>query len=395
MPIINTIIQGGGSAPVIDPLSVTPSTSSQTITASGGVNGYSPINVSAVDSSIDANITAGNIKDGVTILGVQGTYTGTQPTGTKPITTNGTHDVSGYAFADVQVPTAGPDYYIAKSKDANNKLVNGSTVIDLTGIVDIGNYALRYAYFGNTNITGTMTSLSTLTTISGTNACQNMFYQCSGITSIDLGCLTTLSGNNSCQEMFYSCSGITSIDLSSLTTISGNFSCSSMFNSCSRLTNVSLSSLTSVTGNACCAAMFSFCTSLTTLSFPALKNFGSSLNQFNNMLNGVSGCTVHFPSNTQSKIETLASYPNFAGTNTVIAFDLPATNTLTGADTIEYTRNPKYDTATALAWKVGAYGTTNFNPAYYTSGTTDPAVSDTIYSDSACTTAVTTITSIA
>jgi hypothetical protein len=97
----------------------------------------------------------------------------------------------------------------------------------------------------------------------------------------------------------------------------------------------------------------------------------------------------------QAKIETLSTYPNFGGTNTTVLFDLPATNTLTGADTNTYSRNPKYDTATALAWKVGAYGTTNFDPAYYTSGTTDPTVGTTIYSDSACTTAVTTISSIA
>lgn len=75
--ITATVIEGGGA--VIDSLSITPSTSAQTFTASGGVNGYSPVNVSAVTASIDANIQAGNIKNGVTILGVTGTY-GT-PTG--------------------------------------------------------------------------------------------------------------------------------------------------------------------------------------------------------------------------------------------------------------------------------------------------------------------------
>lgn len=64
------------SSPVITSLSITPTTSSQTITAPSGTDGYSPINVSAVTSSIDANIIAGNIKSGVTILGVTGTYSG-------------------------------------------------------------------------------------------------------------------------------------------------------------------------------------------------------------------------------------------------------------------------------------------------------------------------------
>lgn len=69
---IGSISTGG----TIDTLTVNPSTSQQTITASGGVDGYSPITVNAVTSSIDNNITSGNIKDGVTILGVTGNYTG-------------------------------------------------------------------------------------------------------------------------------------------------------------------------------------------------------------------------------------------------------------------------------------------------------------------------------
>lgn len=68
----------GGSAPVIDELNVTPSTSAQTITAPEGTDGYSPVNVSAVTSSIDANIQAGNIKSGVSILGTTGTLDAAQ-----------------------------------------------------------------------------------------------------------------------------------------------------------------------------------------------------------------------------------------------------------------------------------------------------------------------------
>lgn len=66
---------GGGVPAVIEELNVTPSTSAQTITAPEGVDGYSPVNVSAVTSSIDANIQASNIKSGVSILGVTGTLT--------------------------------------------------------------------------------------------------------------------------------------------------------------------------------------------------------------------------------------------------------------------------------------------------------------------------------
>ena len=103
--------------------------------------------------------------------------------------------------------------------------------------------------------------------------------------------------------------------------------------------------------------------------------------------------TVHFPANMQSVIGSWSDVVNgFNGTNTTVLFDLPSTQPLTGADTNVYDRNPKYDTGSALAWKIGI---DNPEPVYYTSGTTDPAVSDTIYSDAACTTAVTTISSIA
>ena len=57
---------------VINSLNVTPTTSAQQITAPVGIDGYSPINVSAVTAEIDQNISSQNIKKDVTILGVTG-----------------------------------------------------------------------------------------------------------------------------------------------------------------------------------------------------------------------------------------------------------------------------------------------------------------------------------
>ena len=46
------------------------------------------------------------------------------------------------------------------------------------------------------------------------------------------------------------------------------------------------------------------------------------------MLRGVTGCTVHFPSNLESVIGSWSSVTNgFGGTDTVILFDLPLTET--------------------------------------------------------------------
>lgn len=66
----------GSAIATLEDKTVTPSTSEQTITAGTGYNGLGTVTVSAVTSAIDSNIKASNIKNGVTILGVEGTYTG-------------------------------------------------------------------------------------------------------------------------------------------------------------------------------------------------------------------------------------------------------------------------------------------------------------------------------
>lgn len=53
-----------------------PSTTSQEITPDTGYTGLDKVTIAAVTAAIDANIIATNIKHGVTILGVEGTYEG-------------------------------------------------------------------------------------------------------------------------------------------------------------------------------------------------------------------------------------------------------------------------------------------------------------------------------
>ena len=67
----------GGQIKKLTTKSVDPTTENKTYTPSSSYNGFSSFTVKAVTAAIDANITAGNIKDGVTILGVTGTYDGT------------------------------------------------------------------------------------------------------------------------------------------------------------------------------------------------------------------------------------------------------------------------------------------------------------------------------
>lgn len=103
--------------PNLTTLPVTPQTSPQTIVPSGNVDGYNQVTVSAVTGAIDPNITASNIKDGVTILGVTGDYTGGSCNlmNGKLITQNGIYNAQtddGYdGYEDVVVdvqPNTGP-----------------------------------------------------------------------------------------------------------------------------------------------------------------------------------------------------------------------------------------------------------------------------------------------
>ena len=362
------------------------------------------------------------------------------PTGTMYIISNGTYNVADKAIANVQVPTTAPAHYIEKSVDANGKLIQGNTFIDLTGVTDVGDYVLATA-FRNSTFSGSV-DMSVLTGITGYMACSETFYENTRITSVDLSSVKTM-GQYSCASMFYGCTGLVSADLSSLETLTGP-SCGKMFSGCTGLLSISIPKLRSIgytyatiemfkgcthltsadlsglravsstTQNmfAGCTALanvnlsslrdasgmdswFSNCKALTSLSFPALKTANS--NAFRGMLYNIPSITLHFPSNKQSLIESLNGYSTtapFGATSGTVLFDLPAVVTLTGADSVSYERNPKYDTAAALCWRI-LNTWPDVGVPYYTSGTSDPAVGDTIYSDAACTTAVTTISAIA
>lgn len=392
---------------------------------------------------------------------------GTTPTGTISITSNGTHDVTNYATADVNVPTTAPAHYIEKSVDANGKLQNGTLLISFTGVTEIGDNTLHHAFFYNTNITGNL-DLSNIQKI-GTGAMVSCFqysglngsvdlsgvsyvgayglqyaFANTAITSVDLSNLVDAMacGNGAFSNAFGSITTLTSVNLSNLTKIGGGIS----FSGC-RLTTLNLpklelvgangmqsfvennSTLTSASmplvngngGQRPFTACFKGC-NLTTFKFESLSNitgiysvaqtfannlnlqsvwfyalntssFGNNTNQFNNMLSGVTGCTVHFPMAIQSTIGSWSDVTNgFSGTNTTVLFDI--VTTLTGADGNTYTRQEKDSTTTATAW---VYNDT----LYYTSGVSDndhgvnePSVSDAIYSDAACQNSITTITAI-
>lgn len=258
-----------------------------------------------------------------------------------------------------------PAHYIDFPTGTNGELLQPTTVSTLGNIKIVGDYALQGVFGYNKNITSI--DLSSVEIIK-TNGCSAMFGTTVAVLVSANFESVVYCGDNGFNDFARSSSHFTTFIISSLKTVGTNG-----FNNAFRATGV------------------------TSLSFPALKNVNSS--GFNLMLQLVSNCTIHFPANMQTTVEALTGYPNFGGTNTTVLFDLPATVILTGANSQTYERSPKDDTGTALAWRKQDTGTEpnlviDWTP-FYTSGTTDPVVNDTIYSDSACTTAVTTIDSIA
>lgn len=381
---------------------------------------------------------------------------GTTPTGTVTITNNGTYDVTDKATADVQVPTTAPAYYIEKSVDANGKLTNTSPFIDLTGVTDLGDSVLSYAYAyvvfpANTTITIPCTKISgsyalqacfvsssnnnyqnnitsfscpNLKTITGSSSCETAFsdggryltsvnfdsleeiggyaacksmFSCGNqygshtLTTVSLPKLKKITGYQGCYHMFWYQINLSSFEMPELEQVTQTSGCEGMLNA-TAITSFKFPSLNLLTGGNALKQMFGYCSSLQSLWFYALNtnSFGSSTNQFTNIVQSCTNVTIHFPMAIQA---TIGTWTGFGGTNTTVLFDL--VTSLTGADGNTYTRQEKDSTSTATAW---VYNDT----LYYTSGVSDntngvnePAVSDAIYSDAACTQSVTTITAIA
>lgn len=124
--------------------SITPTTSSQTVTPSSPYNGFTSVTVPAVTSSIDANITAGNIKDGVTILGVVGNYQGSGGNYTVP-----SRPAYNYIITSTNVMIGNSLGYTATTLDSSTMLGGGvdGEIVMADAITTVNGYVLdAYPY---------------------------------------------------------------------------------------------------------------------------------------------------------------------------------------------------------------------------------------------------------
>lgn len=273
--------------------------------------------------------------------------------------------------------------------DENGVLQQPAEKFDLNfvGVEDLGQRALYYRFHASQQIRSV--EFPDLKQISNTGPLDNAFgrsyietidfpvlenisgyegmsYSCQAsdaLTKVNLSKLKTVSGYSGLNSAFVNANtpGLTDFALPSLETVSNSLGCNAMlrgqhnlsdtFNSLPKLktisgyggmqqflfigsgksnniTSFSFPLLDVITGSSAMADFFGYRTSLQHVYFNAIKttSFGQQYkNQFNNLVRGITGCTIHFPSNMEETISGLKGYPNFGGTSTVLAYDLSAT----------------------------------------------------------------------
>lgn len=201
---------------------------------------------------------------------------------------------------------------------------------DLSNIEVLSGTNCCNSAFNETGIT--YINMPKLTTLTDVKVCYSMFANTSKAISADLSGLKSIYGSNTCQFMF-NYSYIKSIDLSNLETIDGSYSCACMFSHSGLEGDVYFPKLTKIIGSNVCQYMFEYCNNLKNIYFPSLQVVGSNTNQFNKMLSGVTGCTVHFPAALESVMgEWTDVKQGFGGTNTTVLFDLDEENSGTTDD---------------------------------------------------------------
>ena len=194
-------------------LNVTPTTSAQNLIPTSPYNGFSSVSVSAVTSSIDSNISAGNIKKSVVILGVTGTYEGEDSdyNFSYRLLIDGTIQPSVMAITyegylnDTSIE--GLNWCITNMNARAERMFRGCTNLKFVNFPKLKDINNPNAYFWMFRDCTSLqyVSFPKLKTITQANG--YMFYGCSSLKYLDFPVLTGIYGSlNTVKCMFYGCS---------------------------------------------------------------------------------------------------------------------------------------------------------------------------------------------
>lgn len=209
------------------------------------------------------------------------------------------------------------------------------TSISFPSLTAVGDASNRNNAFGafseafNTCTSLTSVSFPELTNVYASSGFSRAFFSCTSLTSVSFPKLAQIGNATNANSIFYQAFGqddaLASINFPALTTIWGASTFENAFFRCAA-TSITFPMLSDIShSSATFRTAFAQSPNLVSVSFPALttSSFGGYTNQFNNMLQGCSGVTVHFPSAIQSTIGSWSDVTaGFGGTNTTVLFDL-------------------------------------------------------------------------
>ena len=251
--------------PELEDLEIIPTTEEQNFKSSK--YGYDNVKVKRVTSDIDKDIQAENIKKGINILGVDGSYEGID-------TTNATATAN--------------DILKGKTAYANNQEItgtieeyDGSFEGSASGGIKITNASYLFYYGARIDYMNELLALCESIT-----DMQYMFYFCESLTDLDLSSLDTSKVTNM-QYVFNYCSKLTDLDLSNFNT-NNVTNMKYMFSNCKKLTSLNLSNFN--TSNVTSMDnMFEHCNVLTELNLSGFNT--SKVTSMNRMFNGCNALT--------------------------------------------------------------------------------------------------------
>jgi len=162
------------------------------------------------------------------------------PSGSVTITENGTHDVTGYAEAVVNVEAESGGS--VGGYDINGLINRSQPSGDLVHTDPSATSFKPYAFSGCTGITSFESEHIT-------TADTNVFSMCTGLKRVSLPKMTALK-----QNFFYNCSALESVNLPAV----ANINAATVFQQCASLKSISLPSANTATG----MTIFQSCTAL-------------------------------------------------------------------------------------------------------------------------------------